>query len=196
MTTVFETTRHNEQRISREFFAALAQALGATDLEQEGMGYARMKVGAVSLSFRQKGWGANATRMNGHAYAADNAASQRAYQAGRPVSFPEATFDPTRPLAVLVADIRRRLIDKSAPALASIAELAAAQDKRTNNLETHAAAYRARFPGLTVAVDHSSARVHGLGISGTMASDGGLYFDRISVDADKAARIIAIIAER
>lgn len=191
--TVFEADKYDEQCISAEFYAALAAALGATDLETENRA-GRMTIGDVRLCFRQ-GYGANAKRLTASAYAADKDASARAYRYGRPLKFPEATFDPTRPVDALARDIGKRLIEKSAPALAAIREMDASQQALTGALETQAAAIRRRHPALQVTVKDHEAQVYGSGVSARMSRDGSLYFDRISVGADKAARVLAILLE-
>lgn len=188
---VFETAQWGDQRISPAFYAALAKALGAT-LTSEEHSMARMTLGDVALSFRQ-GYGANQRRVTVHAYAADATAHQRAHRYGRPVSFPEATLDPTRPLDALAKDIRKRLIEKSAPALASIKEMDAAQLALTSTLEANATRLCQAFPRLTATIGDSHADIHGAGVSARMSRDGGLYLSNLSLSPAKARAVLAIL---
>jgi hypothetical protein len=193
--TVFETTQWGEQRISPAFYAALATALGATDLETDQHSNGRMTVGPVRLCFRQ-GYGANARRMTASAYSADRDAHTRAHRYGRPVSFPEATFDPARPLDALAKDIGKRLIDKSAPALASIAAMDAAQLAFTADLETKTAALQKAIPALQITLSDHEATLRAAGFSARMGRDGGLYFQSLSVSPAKARAVLAILTAK
>lgn len=190
---VFAPSQWGELRITPAFYAAIAKALGAT-LTSEEHSMARMTVGDIGLTFRQ-GYGANLKRVTVHAYAADAEAHQRAYRYGRPLSFPEATLDPTRPLDALVKDIRKRLIDKSAPALDSIKDMDSAQRALTATLEAHVETLTRRFPRLSAKVGDTHADIHGAGVSARMDRNGGLYLSNLSLSAAKARRVLAILME-
>ena len=190
--TVFDTNKYGEQRISAAFYAALAKALGATLKDTEDNGYARMTVGSLALVFRQ-GYGANIRRMSGTAYAADPEAHSRAHRYGRPVKFPECTLDPTRPLDALARDVGKRLIEKSAPALASIAAMDAQQRANESAIEAAATDLRRAFPALRVEVKDTSAQVWASGLTARLDRDGALTFDWLCVSADKAAAILRIL---
>jgi hypothetical protein len=111
-----------------------------------------------------------------------------------------ATINPeARPIASIAKDIRKRVIEANAPALAARRAYAAAKVKAANDLAGYAEQLRKAVPNIRVEVKGETASVSssGLYLYARLESYGKVSIDRIeSIPVAKFARIMAILNEK
>lgn len=115
---------------------------------------------------------------------------------------PKASVSGTRPLAALVKDIRRRVIEPASAPAAKRRELKTQREQWANNLAAHAERMRAAFPDLQVTVAEGETYAgsiylnrDGGYLSGRLYSDGSVTIDRISqLNAEAFAGVMAALA--
>lgn len=111
-----------------------------------------------------------------------------------------ATINPeARPIAAIAKDIRKRVIEASAPALAARRAYVAAKAKAATDLVAYAEQLRKAVPGLRVEVKGETANVSstGLYMYARLESYGKVTIDRLeSLPIDKFIRIMQILNEK
>jgi hypothetical protein len=123
---------------------------------------------------------------------------------GDEYKLPEATLTATRPMARIVADIKRRIITPADAPIQKRREYAAQLKAQANNLALTAASLRVRHPGLQVTAKEGetySGAIYrndgGTYLSGRFYNDGTVSIDRLgTLTADQFARVMdALYAE-
>jgi hypothetical protein len=128
---------------------------------------------------------------------ADVPAISRKVGARNDARFPEISVDAGRPLAALVKDIRRRLIDASAEARKALEAAGECYNVRRDALAALVAGLRAAHPAIKIGEpdrDHFGVTFnhYGAGVSftGRLTYEGAIYFDRLNA-GDQARAVIA-----
>lgn len=179
----------------------LVSALGGSNVDPGYQG-GSFTVGELAIYIRA-GYGAKARRVTISSGIADRKAHQRAYASRSIPSFPTITVDPDRGVDVITKDIRKRVIEASAGALAAIHAASNAQSETFASLQNAAERLNARFPGTVTLPDDDTNReasfyLNGGGcyLSGRLNAEGWLYVDRLgTVPAHKLERLVALLAE-
>ena len=109
-----------------------------------------------------------------------------------------ATINPDgRKIAAIAADVLRRVIVPSLPALELQRTYAAQQAKNRNGIAERAAALRQAVPGISVRLENGaqSATVYNSGpyLSGTLSYDGKVSLRDVSIAADELPALIKLL---
>jgi hypothetical protein len=113
----------------------------------------------------------------------------------------DATVNPEgRPMASIAKDIKKRVIDANAPAMAARKAWAEAKVTAASNLQAYAAELR-KVPGVSVDIESgggdAKVRASGLYLYGRLAHHGKVTIDRIeSISVAKFAKVMAILNEK
>lgn len=200
-TTQIERYGRTESVVDLPRFAAdLARELGG-QVEPEGEypnERQRVTVGADRLFVSANNYSAKA-RVAVSVDAADVGHGERNTYA-RDHKTESATVDPNgRPIARIAADIKRRVLEASAPALARQREYAAQQRAARSDLESAVESLARAVPAVCVNVadDKLSASLYIAEpyFSGRMSADGRITAERMApLSADKLARLLELLA--
>lgn len=111
-----------------------------------------------------------------------------------------ATINPeARPIASIAKDIRKRVIEANAPALAARRAYVAAKQKSANDLVAYAEQLRQAVPNIRVEIKDQTASVSATGVYlyGRLESYGKVTIDRMeSVSLMKFVAIMAILNQK
>jgi transcriptional antiterminator Rof (Rho-off) len=149
-------------------------------------GWKKSELEKVTVSISPNG-------LNGH---------HRDIPRGDEYQLPEATVNSSRPMAALVADIKRRVIDPAQAPIAKRREFVAACDQQVDDLKACVASLQTRHPLLKVTLkdgERFSAALYRNAndepyLSGSVHADGSVSIDRLgSLTAQQFERLMAAL---
>lgn len=167
----------------------LAPLLGATytpDMDGEGRYcVSTLRIGDMHLTLSGC-HGAEWKRVRISAFPARELAEKVRNLSGVP-TIPHVTVDPSRPLPVLVADLKRRLLEPAAPLIEKVRSMADGLDRGRTELQGHVDRISTMFPGLRISIKpgYNTAELYfygptGVSFSGDLLSDGHISLQRVS----------------
>jgi hypothetical protein len=195
MTDYMTADRWGERRLDITAITRdLAPLLGATPGKDEGVDWrGSFDLDGVHFWLRPES-GARKGRVEVHAY--DPRQSRLHYGASF-VRWPSITFDASRPLDKIAAEIARRVIAPARDAMAVITEKLAAQDADDAKLAGCVAKLQARWPFLRIDVKADVATIYGSkdggSFTGRMRSDGQVWIDRVAIAPSRAGALLDVV---
>jgi hypothetical protein len=204
MSYIIEREQHgrNERSVDVERFTAdLAKALGGTVIprDQYPDRYAEFSLDDTVVTV-SRGWAHREfDKVTIGIEAADVRFTYNDRPSGADYRTPKATVSVTRPLARIVADVKRRVIEPAKAPLAKLRDHAAMVAKRTSDLAATAERLRRDYPGLDVSIKNGSSysgtlyrnRDGAPYLSGNFNADGSVNIERLgSLTADQFERLM------
>jgi hypothetical protein len=114
-----------------------------------------------------------------------------------------ATVNPDRPFDQIVKDVRKRVIEASAPAIAAQREYAEIQRRDRSDIIGQAEALRRAIPNMAIHLNETEKRAvlymntDGVYIQGTLSHDGHVHIGHIgSMSVEKLKKIVAILESK
>src|SRR5262245_60317119 len=199
MTTIERYGRPEPVLAMTNFAADLAKALGGKvlprDADRIGGDRDDIEVDGVRLWLTWSSWGAARGKVRVHAARPADNLRYNDHPYGDGYKLPEASITPSRRMAALAKDIRRRVIEPAKPVIAKWREHGAAVTKRGEDLV--ARAERLRALGMAVRLDEGATRtgsLHGFGMYGEFYADGSVNLRSMNLGAAAFEAGVAALA--
>lgn len=203
--TVEHYGRTEHRLDARRFAEDLARAFGGTmipeseEYEKQSSGDFTMPADGVKIRV-YRSYIHKAEQVGLYISATDVPRDVESSLYGDKYKLPSITVSTARPLASLVKDIQRRLIDAAAPALAARRDMARQHAEAKTSMASAVAAMRRKFPDLRIEVNskgtestfYSSAPY----LAGRIYNDGSVTIDRMgSMPANQFAAVLRVLRE-
>ena len=187
----------DRDRMARDVAAIVG---GSVEVEPGRYGHAKISIEGFSIAFYRQ-HGAKSARVRVSAWPPHSMTQRLPTHSRGPVDWPEMTVSAEKSGEQIAADVSRRILPQAREAFAALQTKLESLDTARASQVAAAEALQRAAPGVRISVsDDPNARIElsywtegGASVSGHVASDGGLYLERVRVPADSAAAVLAAI---